>query len=58
MQVENALPAIIHEKIVAVSDIHTLRNQPKVLAYATPALSIKVKCQQSKVYYQSKLNSR
>ena len=50
MQVENALPAIIHEKIVAVSDIHTLRNQPKVLAYATPALSIKVKHQQSEVH--------
>lgn len=40
-KVENAVPAIIHEKNVAVSDIHILRNQPKVLAFATPALSIK-----------------
>jgi len=50
MQVENALLAIIHEKIMVVSDMYTLRNQPKVLAYATLALSIKVKCQQPKVH--------
>lgn len=50
MQVENAVPAIIHEKNEAVSDIHILRIQPKVLAYATPALSIEVKHQQSEVH--------
>lgn len=38
---QDAVPAIIHEKNVAASDIHILRNQPKVLAYATPALRIK-----------------
>jgi hypothetical protein len=40
-EVENPVPATIHEKNVAASDIHILRNQPKVLACATPALSIK-----------------
>lgn len=39
-KIENAVPATIHEKNAAASDIHILRNQPKVLAYATPALSI------------------
>lgn len=42
MEVNNAIPAIVHEKNEVESDIHILRNQPKVLAYATPAVSMKV----------------